>query len=329
MIPNRTTTTFTPYSPPWGLRNGHLSTIYPALFRRVNTTKPYIRKRIKTRDGDFLDLDLLTKNSSRVVIISHGLEGNSTRPYVLGVARACFAKGIDVIAWNCRGCSEEVNLKPRLYHSGATDDLWEVVQFASALYQEIHLVGFSLGGNLTLKFVGENDFPHSLKSAVAFSVPIDLHAGAKNISNPKNILYEKRFLKSLRNKIKAKHAQFPELPKFGLDKFARIKTLMDFDEHYTAPIHGFDSAIDYYQQNSAKFFLGQINIPTMVVNAINDPLLPPECLDHSLFDGNANLTFMTPRFGGHCGFPGIIDDIGSYWSEELVVSFILSQSVKE
>lgn len=159
------------YSPPFLLFNPHLETIYPALLRRV-TLQPYQRERITTPDNDFLDLDWLKQGFKKLIIISHGLEGNTQRAYMKGMAKAGYRQGYDILTWNYRGCSEEMNKTLGFYHSGATHDLATVVGHAEASgqYTEIFLVGFSLGGNLTLKYLGEErDRPASLKKAVAFS----------------------------------------------------------------------------------------------------------------------------------------------------------------
>ena len=142
-----------PYSPPSLLFNRHLETIYPAIFRKV-VLEPYQRERITTLDNDFIDLDWLKHSSPNLVIISHGLEGNSQRAYVKGMAKVFYERGFDVMAWNYRGCSDEINKQLRFYHSGATDDLGFVVNHASSQYDNVFLLGFSLGGNLTLIFGG-------------------------------------------------------------------------------------------------------------------------------------------------------------------------------
>ena len=179
------------YKPSKLLFNAHLETIYPALLRRVKFV-PYQRERINTPDDDFLDLDWVKQKSKRLVIISHGLEGNSHKPYIRGMAKAFHERSYDILAWNYRGCSGEVNKQLRFYHSGATDDLHTVINHATTHnYQEIYLIGFSLGGNITLKYLGEqNSSVNSiLKKAVAISVPLNLHSSCLKISEPDNIIY--------------------------------------------------------------------------------------------------------------------------------------------
>jgi predicted alpha/beta-fold hydrolase len=308
------------YRPPFFLLNGHLETIYPSLVRRVYL-QPYTRERIVTPDNDFLDLDWLNQNSKKLLIISHGLEGNSQRAYIKGMAQAGYQSGFDILAWNYRGCSEEMNKVLRFYHSGATDDLATVVQHADSKkwYDEIYLVGFSLGGNLTLKYLGEErNRPKSLKKAVTFSVPIDLHTSCLKISQPSNWIYSQRFLRSLRKKVILKSTLIQGLDVSGLHK---IKTLHEFDDHFTGPIHGFKNALDYYQQCSAIRFVANIQIPTLLINAANDPFLSPECYPHTLLRNHTFVQFETPQYGGHVGFTQFTKN-GLYWSEERAITFL-------
>jgi uncharacterized protein len=307
------------YTRPRFLFNAHLETIYPTLLRRV-TLQPYQRERIHTPDHDFLDLDWLKQGSSSLVIISHGLEGNTQRAYIKGMARAAYQLGYDVLTWNYRGCSEEMNKAIRFYHSGATDDLATVVAHADSQnhYKAIHLVGFSLGGNLTLKYLGEPRVrPISLKKAVTFSVPLDLHTSCLKISQPSNWIYSQRFLKSLRKKVLDKSRVMSGIDASGLSK---IKTLHEFDDHFTGPIHGFKNALDYYYQCSAIRVIQDISIPTLVVNADNDPFLSPECYPHQLLKDHLHVSLEIPSHGGHVGFAQFGKN-GLYWSEQRAMDF--------
>lgn len=187
---------------PFWLPNGHLQSIYPALFRKISGIK-YKRERIITADHDFLDLDWSyarqqSDRSKKLVILSHGLEGNSTRQYILGMVRLLNANGYDCLAWNFRSCSEEMNKTLRFYHSGATEDLDLVINHAFVHgYDCIRLIGFSLGGNLTLKYLGEKgiNINPAIKRAVVFSVPMDLKACSLAIIKSENRVYMHRFLK--------------------------------------------------------------------------------------------------------------------------------------
>jgi predicted alpha/beta-fold hydrolase len=306
------------YLPPFFLYGSHLETIFPALLRRV-TLVPYARERIVTPDDDFLDLDWLQQGSQKVVIISHGLEGNSRRAYIKGMAKAFYSNGFDVLAWNFRGCSEEMNRQLRFYHSGATDDLETVVQHVLARgYKEISLIGFSLGGNLTLKYLGERTVSDTVKKAVAISVPMDLRTSCEKISRPGNRIYSNRFLKSLKAKIRMKSRYRKEI---DTSMLPGIKTLMEFDDCYTAPIHGFKHATDYYEQSSSVRFVAGIKKPTLIINTLNDPFLSRECFPDALLKDHPFVKLQILRRGGHVGFTQFNKN-GLYWSEQRALEFL-------
>lgn len=308
----------TDYLPPRFLFNPHLETIYPALLRRISIP-PYHRERIATPDDDFLDIDWLKNGSSRVAIISHGLEGNTERPYIKGMAKALFDAGMDVLTWNYRGCSEEMNRRLRFYHSGATDDLDCIVRHALQQgYTEISLVGFSLGGNITLKYLGEKQAFAEIKKAIVFSVPMDLATSCEKISKPSNWIYANRFLKSLKRKILIKASRIEGLSTEGLH---RIKSLKQFDDRYTAPLHGFADANDYYQRCSSVHFVSSIAIPTLIINTSNDPFLSEGCFPRELLRNHPFVSLEVHARGGHVGFAQF-NKKGLYWSEQRAVEFI-------
>jgi len=311
-----------PYRPAFPFRSGHLQTVYAARLRRAEGPA-YRRERIDTPDGDFLDLDWTTVGASRVAVVSHGLEGNSGRTYVRGMARALNLAGWDVLAWNYRGCSGTPNRTLRLYHSGATDDLDTVLRHAlsAGRYATAALVGFSLGGNLTLKYLGERGtgLDPRLRRAVAFSTPCDLAAASAEISKPHNWIYTRYFLTSLRDKVRQKAVQFPD--HIDLTRLKHIRTLFDFDDAFTAPIHGFDGAADYYRRCSSKAFLDGIHIPTLLVNAADDSFLPAACYPVEEARNHAYLHLEIPDFGGHVGFVGR-NGKETYWSEVRAAAFL-------
>jgi predicted alpha/beta-fold hydrolase len=287
----------------------------------VNSIR-YERERINTPDDDFLDLDWLRQKSNKLIILSHGLEGNSQRSYIKGMATIFFKNGYDVLAWNYRGCSEEMNRTIRFYHSGATDDLDLVVEHSASLgYSEINLIGFSLGGNLTLKYMGEKSTTlHPLiKKGIAFSVPLNLHTSCIEISKSSNWVYNQRFLKSLKAKVISKAKQMEAINTAPLSS---IKSLIEFDDHYTAPIHGFKGAVDYYHQCSAIRYIESINRPALIVNALNDPFLSKDCYPDHLQD-HPYLQFEYPERGGHVGF-ALFNQNGIYWSELRALQYIRS-----
>ena len=308
------------YHRPTLLFSAHLETIFPALLRRVNDVA-YSRERIQTPDDDFLDLDWLKQGSTKLVVISHGLEGNSHRAYMKGMARAFFNNRYDVLTWNFRGCSGEMNKQRRFYHSGATDDLGHVIAHAAKQgYHEINLIGFSLGGNLTLKYLGETNASNRITKAVVFSVPMDLHSSCLKISNPSNWVYSRRFLKSLKEKVIGKSQMRPDIDTSGID---HIRTLIEFDDRYTAPLHGFVNAVDYYTKCSSLHFVDSIRIPTLIVNAQNDPFLSETCYPANRLKGHTFVKLENPGYGGHVGFAQFNKN-GLYWSEERALSFLTS-----
>ena len=266
------------YLAPLFFSNGCLQTVYPSLARRFDAGL-YQRERIHTPDDDFLDLDWSRIGSRKLVILSHGLEGDTHRPYMVGMARMMNRIGWDALAWNYRACSGEINRQLRMYHNGCIDDLDCVVQHAlkNGAYDTVALIGFSLGGNLTMMYLGSmgNKLDRRIQRSVAFSVPCDLKAGALELAKPKNCLYMKQFLISLHEKIKKKMEQMPD--RINDDNYDRIKSFKEFDDRYTAPINGFKDAEDYWAKCSSDRFIPEIRIPTLLVNAQDDPFLAGGC----------------------------------------------------
>ncbi len=306
------------YRAPAHLRGGHLQTIYPALFRRV----PLItrdRERLELPDGDFLDLDWAAEGRERLAILSHGLEASSAAPYIQGMAAALRRHGWDVLAWNYRGCSGEQNRLLPFYHSGATEDLHEVVKHALAVHPaaRIDLIGFSLGGNMTLKYLGERPASPRLHRAVAFSVPCDLACSSVRLASRANRFYMERFLRSLRVKLTRKEPLFPG--EIDLEGLHEVRNFKQFDDRYTAPLHGFRDAADYWRRASSRPFLPRIGIPALLVNAANDPFLGPGCFPHEEAAASTHFHLETPAEGGHVGFASAA---GDYWSERRALRFL-------
>ncbi len=310
---------FSDYKPFLLFRNGHINTVYPYFFRRIKKP-PYTRVRIITPDQDFLDIDTLTSGNKRIAIICHGLEGSSSSQYIQGISGHLNKCGWDVAAMNYRFCTDDINLRPRVYHSGATEDLQTVVEYFKPSYNEVSLIGFSLGGNLVLKYCGEREsaIDTLISSCVAVSVPTDLYAGSLHIDKPSNYFYGQRFLQTLKEKMVRKNAQFPDV--FPIEHLKQVKTLYDFDDYYTGPVHGFRDAKDYYSRSSSAQFLPSIRIPTLMINALDDPFLPDACYPYKEIKTNSRITFLTPKHGGHVGFTTLGEDC--YWSEKVISQFI-------
>ncbi len=308
------------YRRPWPLFNAHLETIWPSLFRKV-VAPLYRRERIATPDGDFLDLDWLQTGCADLAILSHGLEGDSRRHYVVGMANAMAACGWDVLAWNFRGCGGEANVQPRFTHNGSTGDLDEVVRhaLASGSYRNVVLIGFSMGGNLTLVYLGRDAdrVPGEVRAAVVFSVPCDLAESSVRLAEPGNTLYMKRFLYLMGRKVRRQARRFPDL--FPLEGYRDLRNFTDFDDRYTAPLHGFASARHYWEECSSLRYLERVCVPSWIVNARNDPFLGPNCFPQ----GGRYIRLVAPEHGGHCGFSTWAEG-GPYWSERLA-TFLLSE----
>ncbi|MGW9684353.1 YheT family hydrolase [Flagellimonas sp. 2504JD1-5] len=294
------------YHPPRFFRSGHLSTIYCGLFRRVNNLVQ-TRERIILSDHDFLDLDWShsTTSTKKLVVLLHGLEGDAQRPYITGSAKLFNKNGFDACAVNLRGCSGEPNLLYRSYHSGATEDLKEVLHhiLSTKDYSEIYLKGFSLGGNLALKYLGEdNATPKEIKAAVAVSVPCSLKDSCDQLLSNKNVLYARRFKKHLISKLKQKQPLFSH--QISDSDIKAIKTLKDFDDIYTSRAHNFKDALDYYTKCSSLQFLPNITAPSLIINAKNDSFLGTDCYPVAEAEKNKKLLLEMPNYGGHVGFWG-------------------------
>jgi uncharacterized protein len=307
------------YKPPRLYRNAFLATTLPTLLRRVPAV-PAIRERMTTSDGDFIDLDCWWQDSPSTVVLCHGLEGNTQRQYMLGMARAFGRRGWNVVSYNFRGCSGEPNLKPYSYHSGATGDLREVLDYLDRKDHPVTaLVGFSLGGNLILKYLGEDPLAvlPSITAAVVFSVPVDLAETTRQMERRKNWAFNRRFIRKLAAKIRQKQEIFPD--QIDVSMLRKVKSLRDFDDVYTAPLSGFVDADDYYRRCSCGQFLAGIRVRCLLVSALDDPFLGSGCYPREIAEGSECLYLETPDHGGHVGFHL---NGAEYWSEKRAVEFV-------
>lgn len=317
----------TNYKSPFFKTNGHVDTLVP-FFCRKKKPQPYARERLQLNDGDFLDLDWIKQNSKKLIILSHGLESCTQTQYILGMADIFRLAGFDILAWNCRGCSGEMNRSKFYYHSGVSWDLRAVVDHAlKGDYREVSLIGFSMGGNITLKYIGEEgvSIDKRIKKSCVFSTPIDLSDASDSLGQGASMIYTRNFLKTLRKKIIAKKEQFPELP-VDLDKLDSVQTMKDFDQHFTAPMFGYKSANDYYQDASSYRLLKDISIKTLIVNAQNDPFLSGKCYPIEEVSKNKYLKLEIPLTGGHCGFYNLFKK-NILWSEKRAFEFITNDEV--
>ena len=306
--------------------NGHLETLIPHFMRSVKDLD-YKRVRINTKDQDFLDLDFLQKNSKKLAILSHGLESSSRAKYIQAMGKYLHQNGFDILAWNCRGCSGEVNKSLKYYHSGVSWDLDEVIKHVvkNYDYQEIYLVGFSMGANITLKYLGEysNSLPVNIVKACVFSAPCNLADSSRRLDRGISKVYTNNFMQTLKQKVKAKERLLKE-KNFDLNGIYKAKNFSVLDELLTAPLNGFKNAEDYYEQSSSIQYIPSIKTDTLIVNALNDPFLAGECYPKSICDDHQYVDLETPKSGGHCGF---MDDSinGTYWSEKRCLNFFTHQ----
>lgn len=282
-------------------QNGHYNTFIPALFL-TNPAVVYSRQRILTPDDDFLDVDFSKVGSSRVAVICHGLEGDTSSGYVKHFVDFYNNQGWDVIAPNYRGCSGEMNRQLRMYNSGTTDDLHFIIDHTTKEYKEVVLIGFSLGGNLVLKYLGEHVYtiPGNVLGGIAISAPVHLSNASQQLLKAENIAYQVRFLRSLINKILQKKRQFPD--QISLKPLLKTYNLYQFDQYFTAPIYGYKDAEDYYNQNSSLQFLHQLERPALLVNAVDDPFLGDLCYPQAIAEKSSDFFYCQPFDGGHVGF---------------------------
>ena len=311
------------FRPSFWLPHSHFQTIYAGLLRPAKVEK-FVRERINTPDGDFFDLDWSRVGSKKLVLLLHGLEGNSERAYIQGMLRIFNRNNWDVVAINFRGCSGEPNRLFSSYHSGFTTDVRHTVQLMESRgeYEQLALIGFSLGGNVALKFLGEEgrSLSSKLKAAVCFSTPCDLEDSSSRIQKWDNRLYLWRFLSSLKAKAELKADLYPK--EFSLKAVKKARNFKEYDDAYTAPAHGFKDAVDYWDRSSCGQFIPNIRIPCLLVNAADDSFLGKKCYPFRAAKNNPNFFLEVPDFGGHVGFiDGGQNDV--LWSESRALTFIM------
>jgi uncharacterized protein len=315
------------FASPFWLKNRHLMTITASLVRRPPRL-PLYRERWELADGDFLDLDRLDGPTpdAPLVIVCHGLEGSSRASYALGVVQRARAHGLSALAINFRGCSGEPNRLPRFYHSGETTDLGLVVD---RLVEErpgrsIGLVGFSLGANVVVKYLGErgDGARGEIRAAAAISTPFDLAACCEAIDarGLPALIYRERFLQTLRPKALEKARRFPGL--VDAARVRRARTLLEYDEAVTAPIHGFADAADYYARSSSGPFVASVRRPLLLISAEDDPFVPGASVPVDALRENPCVTPRVSKTGGHLGFLQGPPWALSWWAEEQAIAFV-------
>jgi len=307
--------------------NTHASTIHASLTRWIPRLQ-FQRERIDTPDGDFLDLDWKKVGSKKLVVILAGLEGKSNSLYARAAIRYFNKRGWDALGMNYRGCSGEPNRLLNGYHMGASDDVKWTIEYAiqQCHYEEVLLIGYSLGGNLALKYAGEEgrNLPKEVKSVVAFSVPMDIQKSDERLNKWYNWHYLKWFMFPLNRKANRKKRQYPEKLK-TYRGFFMSGNFVYFDTHFTAPANGFSTVEEYWEVSSCRPVLHNIQIPALVVSAQNDTFISENCYPIKAAKNNANLYLEMPKSGGHCGFIRNFFE-KEWWMEERAFRFFMEHN---
>ena len=306
----------------WWIQNPHLQTLWATVCRRPIKNLTITRERYELPDGDFIDLDWVGKSKGPIVIILHGLEGSIDSPYAKGMLNAIQCQGWRGVVMHFRCCSGECNRLSRMYHSGETGDIATIVNALSQREHETPMaaIGFSLGANVLLKWLGETNQQNPLKAAVAISTPFELGKSVKRVNQGFSRIYQWHLLKSLHKKIQFKfQAQPAPIP---IPPLYKLRTLRDFDEHITAPLHGFSNAEEYYTASSSRQYLGNIGVPTLLLQSKDDPFMIDDLLP-GLTELSSHVEFELMEKGGHVGFiSGSLPWRTEYWLEKRVPQFL-------
>jgi predicted alpha/beta-fold hydrolase len=325
------------------LRNGHAMTIAgnylprqyslpveEPWFVEVEAASEDRRSTLIRCDCDWQPLDFRRERITLVLV--HGLEGSSRSQYILGTASRAWALGMNVVRMNMRSCGGTDELSPGIYHSGRSEDVAAVVDGLAREHglPAIALAGFSMGGNLVLKYAGEagSEAPAELKAAVGISPLMDLALSSRALHEPANRIYEWKFLRGMLRRFRRKTAIFPEiyLPE-GLKAASLVRTMRDFDHKIVARYGGFDGADDYYRTVASSRWAGQLGVPTLIVHALDDPFIRMLPSTRATLLGNENVTFVETRYGGHCAF--LSEERGSevHWAEKTLVEWVKEQGL--
>ena len=309
------------------LKNRHIQTLYAPLFRRQPTPE-VTAQHFELGDGDFVECywhERPPTTPKPIVILFHGLAGSFESPYIQGVMRTLAERGFASVLMHFRGCAGADNRLQRAYHSGDTADAKAWIDHLHYTYPLSHLyaVGYSIGGNMLLKLLGEEREQTPLRGAVSISAPLDLDISAKTITQGFAKFYQRHLLKPLKATLLRKYQQFDmgSVLQMKEEQVSQIKTIEEFDQCYTAPIHGFASASEYYRRCSAKPFLRHITIPTLIISALDDPFMTPEILPIAQ-ETSLTITFDLSQYGGHVGFISGTLLRPHYWLEERIAEYL-------
>lgn len=311
------------FRPAWWCRSAHAQTLWPYLFR-TDPRPLYARERIELADGDFVDIDWYPGEAERAnatVLILHGLEGSSKSHYIRGLTHHLAGRGYRCAIVHFRGCSGEPNRLPIRYHSGFTDDIERISHLIAARFpaEPLFAVGFSLGANVLLKWLGERGAEAPLRRAAAVSVPFNLAPAADRMATGFSRIYQTRLLHLLK---RATHAKAHILrPHIDVSQLDQVATLREFDDRVTAPLHGFLDANDYYHRASCRQFLPGIETETLILHALDDPLMHP-CVVPEARELGTRVTLEVSRHGGHVGFvSGLMPGRSRFWTEQRIGAF--------
>jgi uncharacterized protein len=321
----------TTFKPAWWLNNRHLQTLYPALMRKTPPPYGLRRERLITPDNDFIDIDWYGKGRQPLIILLHGLTGSSQSGYIKGLQLTLLAQGFRSVALNFRGCSGEYNHSARCYHSGETEDIHFLYQTLRQREPDtpFAVVGFSLGGNVLLKWLGEQGSKLSLFAAVAVSVPLVLSTCATKLDKGFSKIYRENLLRELKHHVQAKQRHLEKLGKLQeagkieqLGDLSRIKSFWQYDDWVVARLHGFKNVQDYYQRSSSRQFLKSIAIPTLVIQSLDDPFMTEAVLP-DLNELSSSVHLEITQGGGHVGFvAGENPFKPAYWLEQRIPEFL-------
>lgn len=310
------------FVPVWWLSNGHLQTLWASVIRRI--PKPVTRReRLELPDGDFVDLDWTPGGSGPLVIVLHGLQGSLNSLYTRGIMGALQKRGMRAVFMHFRGCSGVSNRLPRFYHAGDTGDLNTLVNTLREREPGTPLaaIGYSIGGNVLLKWLGEQGIHAPLQAAVAVSVPFDLSDSARRLERGFSQVYQHHLLRSMRYSVEKKFRHM--LAPIALDGLENLRTFTEYDNAVTAPLHGFAGAADYYRQSSCRRYLKHIRIPTLILHAADDPFMTPAAIPQQDQLSPSVILELSAR-GGHVGFiSGNSPWKSRYWLEHRIPDFIL------
>lgn len=310
----------TDFKPAWWLRSPHLQTLWPVFFKKRHELD-LLPEQVELDDGDFIDLCWSKKDSKKTVLILHGLEGDINSHYINGIIHQLERAGYRPVLMHFRGCSGRINRLARAYHSGETGDLATIVEHVRKVtgHFPYAAIGYSLGGNVLLKWLGETSENNPLKKAVAVSVPFRLHDAAARLQLGVSKIYREHLLKSLRKTYIKKFKKIKSPIDVDVDQ---LRSFWDYDDKVTAPLHGFDGVQDYYDRCSSRQYLSGIGVPTRIIHSVDDPFMfdtTPPTIDELSPDIDLLLT----SGGGHVGFVSGTSPLRPvYWCEDQIVEFI-------